>query len=197
MLYTGFNKTLLVVLKVIIGILILLYPAAVYFGLQVFEVKTLGILLLGVLVVRMFLSKSSGTKQLVVVSVGGILLGGIIVFTNDALYLKFYPVLMNVLMFFVFSISLFHPPSAIERLARLREPNLDSHGVAYTRKVTMIWCTFFLINGSVALWTVFVGTMEQWTLYNGLISYVLIGLLMSIEFVVRLWVKRRKSVSDV
>mgnify|MGYP000030846623 CR=1 FL=1 len=180
-------------LKAIIGILVLLYPVAVYFGLQVFEVKTLGILLLGVVVVRMFLSKASVTKQLLVISGGGILLAGIIVFTNDALYLKLYPVLMNALMFSVFFTSLLRPPSAVERLARIQEPELDAHGVAYTRKVTMLWCVFFLMNGAIALWTVFVGTMAQWTLYNGFISYVLIGVLMAVEFTVRLWVKKHKG----
>ncbi len=180
-------------LKVIVGILVLLYPVAVYYGLQVFEVKTLGILLLGVLVVRMFLSKASSTKQLLLVSAGGVLLASIIVFTNDALYLKLYPVLMNVLMFLVFFTSLFRPPSVVERLARIREPELDAHAVAYTRKVTMVWCVFFLMNGSVALWTVLAGTMAQWTLYNGLISYILLGVLMAAEFVVRLWVKKHKG----
>lgn len=183
-------------LKVIIGMLVLLYPVAVYFGLQVFEVKTLGILLLGVLVVRFFLSKASVTKQLVVVSSGGVLLAGIIVFTNDALYLKLYPVLMNVLMFSVFFTSLLRPPSAVERLARIREPELDAYGVAYTKKVTMLWCAFFLMNGSIALWTVFLGTLAQWTLYNGFISYVLIGVLMTMEFIVRVWVRKNKGESN-
>lgn len=180
-------------LKVIIGILVLLYPLAVYFGLQVFEVKTLGVLLLGVLIFRLFLSKESVTKQLIAVSCGGILLAGIIVFTNDALYLKLYPVLMNVLMFSVFFISLLRPPSAVERLARIREPELDAHGVTYTRNVTVLWCAFFLINGAIAVWTVFFGTLAQWTLYNGFISYVLIGLLMAVEFVVRIQVKKYKG----
>ena len=182
-------------LKIILGVLLLLYPLAVYFGLQVFEVKTLGIFLMGVLLVRFFLSKSSTTKQLLMVSVGGVALSAIIVFTNDALYLKLYPVLINILMFSVFFTSIFRPPSAVERLARLHEPELDANGVAYTRKVTMVWCVFFVFNGVVALWTVFVGTMEQWTLYNGLVSYVLIGVLMGVEFVVRLWVKKRNGVS--
>jgi len=124
-------------------------------------------------------------------------LAGIIVFTNDALYLKLYPVLMNVLMFSVFFTSLLRPPSAVERLARIREPKLDAHGVAYTRKVTMLWCAFFLVNGSIALWTVFSGTMAQWTLYNGFISYVLIGVLMAMEFVVRVWVKKHNGESNV
>ncbi|MBP9601744.1 MAG: hypothetical protein KBE41_09595, partial [Lutibacter sp.] len=40
-----------------------------------------------------------------------------------------------------------------------------------------IWVAFFVFNGSLALYTTLFGSFTTWTLYNGLIAYVLIGTL--------------------
>ena len=85
----------------------------------------------------------------------------------------------------VFAISLRYPPSAIERLARLQEPDLPESGVRYTRRVTQVWCGFFIVNGSIALATVLWASDAAWALYNGLIAYLLMGLLFAAEWLVR------------
>ncbi|MGF1755265.1 hypothetical protein L4C33_16930, partial [Vibrio makurazakiensis] len=100
------------------------------------------------------------------------------------LRLTYYPVVVNLCMLVVFASSLRQPQTIIERLARLQEPDLAQSGVMYTRKVTKVWCLFFVINGSIALYTCF-QSLEVWTLYNGLISYLLAGSLFSIEWLVR------------
>ena len=87
-------------------------------------------------------------------------------------------------MLAVFASSLWQPQTIIERLARLQEPELPQSGIDYTRKVTKVWCLFFVINGSIALYTCF-QPLEIWTLYNGLLSYVFAGLLFAGEWVVR------------
>lgn len=107
-----------------------------------------------------------------------------------------YPVAMNTGLLFIFAYSLYRKPSVIETLARLQEPELDAFAIKYTEKVTLVWCLFFCINGSIALYTALYSSIEQWTLYNGLISYILMGILMSVEWLVRLKVKaeHKKSV---
>lgn len=103
-----------------------------------------------------------------------------------------YPVITSLALGFIFAKSLFFPPSLIERLARLREPNLDATGVAYTRKVTIAWVVFCclnaLISGATALWA----DVYLWTLYNGFISYCLMGILMGIEYAIRCLVRLPK-----
>ena len=86
---------------------------------------------------------------------------------------------------FIFASTLIRPPSMIERFARLAEPNLPEEGVEWTRQVTKVWCGFFCINTVIALITVFFAPMKIWVLYNGLISYVLMGGLLLGEFVLR------------
>lgn len=103
--------------------------------------------------------------------------------------LLFYPVWMSLGMLLLFLSSLFFPPTVIERIARLMEGDLDVKAVAYTRKVTQVWCGFFLINAGIASWTAMQGNWDLWVWYNGAISYALMGLLMLIEWRVRLSVK--------
>lgn len=103
---------------------------------------------------------------------------------------RFYPVFMNAAMLAAFAASLFRGPSMIERLARIAEPDLPEAGVRYTRKVTMVWCLFLLLNGLVALWTALYASFETWTLYNGFIAYLLMGALFGGEFLVRKWVRK-------
>lgn len=103
--------------------------------------------------------------------------------------LLFYPVWISLGMLLLFISSLFFPPTVIERIARLMEGDLDAKAVAYTRKVTQVWCGFFLINGCIAAWTAIQANWDMWLWYNGAISYALMGLLMFIEWRVRLSVK--------
>ncbi|MCK5717639.1 MAG: hypothetical protein KAH77_09135, partial [Thiomargarita sp.] len=47
------------------------------------------------------------------------------------------------------------------------------------------WCIFFIFNVIMATLTTFYATLEMWTLYNGLIAYILMGLIFIIEYGVR------------
>lgn len=101
----------------------------------------------------------------------------------------FYPVWMNSALLLVFLASLWRKPAVITRLAMLMEGELSDKAVAYTEKVTLVWAVFFLVNGAISLVTAVHGDLKLWTLYNGFISYVLIGLLFVIEWSVRRVVK--------
>jgi uncharacterized membrane protein len=72
---------------------------------------------------------------------------------NALLPLKLYPVIVNAAFFTAFAYSLIVPPSIIERFARLKEPELPEPAIAYTRRVTQVWCAFFALNGTIALAT--------------------------------------------
>lgn len=124
-------------------------------------------------------------------SVGGaMLLVGAAIWSNLLLPLKLYPVLVNAAFLAAFGYSLMAPPSMVERLARLREPDLPPAAVRYTRRVTEVWCGFFILNGAAALGTALWATDAVWSLYTGVISYVLMGMLFGAEFLLRLRFKR-------
>lgn len=104
----------------------------------------------------------------------------------------YYPVWMNAGMLLLFASSLWFPPTIIERFARLMDGELDQRAITYTRKVTQVWCGFFLLNGAIAAYTAWHGDWDLWLLYNGGIAYGLMGLLMLIEWQVRRVVKAAK-----
>jgi putative intracellular septation protein A len=69
--------------------------------------------------------------------------------------------------------------------------------VAYTRRVTQIWCGFFILNGSLASLFVLLEQYRWWAVYTGIIAYILMGILMGGEFAYRKWVlKLNPKTSD-
>ena len=121
---------------------------------------------------------------------GTLLLFILAVWSNGLLPLKLYPVLVNVALLGTFAYSLIFPPSMIECFARMREPDLPPAAIGYTRRVTQIWCVFFSVNGAIALMTALWASPATWTLYNGLIAYLMMGLLFAGEHVFRWHFKR-------
>ena len=122
-------------------------------------------------------------------------LGLLCLITNSVIILKFYPLFVNLLFLAAFGSTLFSPPTMIFRFAAMQDKSV--HGSlgekkveAYCRKVTVVWCVFFVINGSIAAWTIFSGSDALWSLYNGGISYILIGILFTGEFLVRKMVQK-------
>ncbi|MEL1264374.1 hypothetical protein [Pseudoxanthomonas putridarboris] len=160
----------------------LAYPLAVYWALGRFEPRWLALLLFALALLR-----AVATRQAVwLAAAGGAgLLAALATVFNDALPLKLYPALVNAVMLAVFATSLVFPPSAVERIARLSDPDLPPRGVAYTRRVTQVWVGFFVVNGALALATALWASDRVWALYNGLLAYVLIGLLFGGEWLVR------------
>ena len=175
---------MLLLVNGVMGLLMLLYPLAVFYGNQYYAPKKIAALLIALLLVRLVLSYSSKHWNIPLL-IAGIGYCGFAMWSNQPSALRFYPVLMNAVMLLVFIRSLWSPQSLVESLARLRQPNLPPEGIIYTRRVTKIWCVFFILNGAIALATSLWASLAVWSLYNGLISYLLIGLLMGSEYLIR------------
>lgn len=166
------------------------YPFLIWFSLEHFEPRVLALMLAGLFGLRFLLSGAHGGSGIMRFIVPACLLFLLaIAWVNQAGGLLVYPVFVSLLFFLVFSVSLVYPPSVVERLARLEDPDLPPKGIAYTRKVTQIWSVFFLVNAGVSLFTVWYGERWLWSLYNGCVFYILMGLLMAAEMAVRRRVK--------
>lgn len=182
----------------LLAVLALLYPLLVYFGLLHFSAQWVGIALAVLLVLRLLLlRKKLGDRQLRQSLLPALLLATLCAlasaFLNQAGALKLIPVTINTACLLGFGVTLWQPPSMIERFARLQEPNLSEHAIRYTKQVTLVWCAFFILNGSIALYTALYSSMKIWALYNGLIAYLLMGALFAIEYLVRLRVKKSEQ----
>ncbi len=172
--------------------LVLVYPFIVLFGLKYFSLQYIGVAFIALALLRIVLlrSQTGGNGLPVLLSTVLLLVAAHALLANDPKLLRFYPVAINAVMFAVFGTSLWRGPSFVERLARLSEPDLDAHAVDYTRKVTIAWCVFFVCNGLVAFYTSVYSSFDTWVIYNGGIAYLLIGVLFSIEWLIRRQVKR-------
>lgn len=115
------------------------------------------------------------------VAVFGFLLSLFLVIFEDILFLKVYPVIMNFLVTITFIFSLKKQRPIIEQFALKMGYLIDEQGRKYARKSTIAWSIFLSCNFVASFVTLFL-PLRIWTLYNGLISYVLIGIAFVIEF---------------
>jgi uncharacterized membrane protein len=185
-----------------VGSLLVLYPAMVFVTLRYWELAGLGYLMIAMGMIRLVgglfgylpSARTDGAPVLEKIDKAGatlVVLGVVALITGETLSVLIYPVVINATLLFTFAMSLGQDQSTVERLARLRRPNLPEYVINYTRTVTIVWCVFFALNMVAAAATALYGDLELWTLYNGAISYLLAGILMAIEWLVRQAVRRR------
>ncbi|MGV2288918.1 hypothetical protein AAHK20_09400 [Trinickia sp. YCB016] len=108
-----------------------------------------------------------------------------IALTGSELLLRLYPTLVNAGLLAAFAATLSGGPTMIEKFARLRHPELSARQVQHTRRMTKIWCAFFVANGAVSAYLAWCGARAAWALYNGVVAYLIIGALIGGEIVWR------------
>lgn len=169
------------------------YPVAIYCALLWFEPRVVAVALVAVLLLRRrrragaFFSGLSWLSHAVIAASLALFVGAF--FTNDETLLRLYPAGVSLALLAVFALSLRSPPTVIERLARLRRPELPEKAVRYTRHVTEVWCAFFALNAAIAAWSALAASREVWAIYNGFIAYVAMGTLLGGEWLVRRWLQ--------
>jgi uncharacterized membrane protein len=189
------------ILIALTAVLIAAYPLLVYYGLSTFSTRFLLLFIITPLLIRYYIirnrQKDVVSQSLIIVTLIGIAYGFLSFILDNALLMKFYPAVMSFSLFFVFLRSLIKSQAIITVIAeKISKEPLPQAAVEYTGYVTIAWCIFFALNSLVAVYTVFFSTLAVWTLYNGLISYLIIGTLIIVEFPIRLLVKKRAVIED-
>ena len=184
--------------KIIFAAIVVAYPIIVYFGLKYFEVRIIAVALIVIALARLFLVRrlkleATGMPRTYLIVAALLVVGISAMASNSPILLRYYPVCLSALMLALFVISLFRPPTVIEQIARIKEPDLPPAAIPYTRKVTIVWCGFFAFNGAMALYSVLATDMEFWVIYNGGISYGLIGILLVGEFIIRRYIRHNAA----
>jgi uncharacterized membrane protein len=176
------------VLVVAVG---LAYPLLVYAGLRLFAPRILVAAAALVLLAHVAWGwrrprRSDVLRAVVPVALVAAVLVAAAAFNDGRIFL-FVPALVNGAMLIAFARTLRRGPSMIETFARLRHPELPASRGPYLRAVTGMWCGFFALNITVSVLLALFSTLAAWTLYNGLLAYVLVGLLLGAERVYRYW----------
>ncbi|MBR7063819.1 MAG: AMP-binding protein, partial [Treponema sp.] len=118
--------------------------------------------------------------------------------TNQAIFLKLYSVVISAMLLIVFASTLIFSPNIIFRLATLQDKSIKGASrenliEQYCKKVTIAWCVFFILNGSTAAFTAFFCSDKVWAIYSGGISYILMGLMFAVEFIIRKKVTKKMN----
>jgi len=171
-----------------LALVALAYPFAVYYGSGVLSPRGFALILGLVWLIRLITRAQRGMWPLTLAALG---FCALLALLDEPALLHWYPVLMNAGLLLLFAASLYHGMPLIERIARLREPELPPQAVRYTRNVTKVWALFFLGNGLTAAALTLWASRECWLLYNGLIAYVLMGALFAGEWLLRQRVRAR------
>lgn len=166
----------------------LAYPFVVYMGLEYLSPRLFALLLGALWLARILSGKQTPLSRTIagVALVFCLLLG----MAGEPALLRWYPVLISLALLGLFAVSLCSGMPIIERLARLSEPELPPAAVRYTRQVTWVWVGFFIVNASIAGGLALWAPLSWWTLYTGLIAYLLMGLLFAGEWLVRQRVRK-------
>ena len=176
-------------LRAIGFLLVLTYPFLFYVGVGHWNLRVVAGALLAVLVPVLALryfdparERSSSLLSIPLTVIGFVLLAAL---ADDRRFILALPVLVNAVLLAQFLASLFAPQSFVEGVARLVQPELSPAEVRYCRSVTWLWVLFFALNGSIAAFLALRGPIGLWAAYTGVISYVLIGAVFALEFLVR------------
>lgn len=98
------------------------------------------------------------------------------------------PILIDATLALAFAASL-RPPRepVITRFARMEHATLPAELAIYTRRLTLAWATLFAAMAIVALWLALWGSLEAWSTFTNVVSYLLVAALFAGEHAYRRW----------
>jgi len=177
--------------RVLAALAMIAYPLLVWRGLAHASPRAMALGLLCVLVPAVLIRLRSrphgplrGLAFLPLVTMGSLVLASLL----DSLgFVLLVPVAVNATLLAVFGSSLRSGSTpVIERFARLQESSLEAAQLEWCRRWTVIWCLFFVANGSIAALLAWLAPLSWWAFYNGFLAYVLIGTLLVGEWALRI-----------
>ena len=182
--------------KIFFYVLSAVYPLLVFTCLVILKVPVRIFSLFVMVIAAVYFLAATQDKDKkktarLLISSGLLLAAGVVcLITGSAIFLKLYPVVISGIFLCAFGYTLFSRPTMIFRFATMMDKSIrgspaEKRIESYCTKVTVMWCVFFVLNGTAALVTVFSKNDMLWSIYNGGISYTLMGLLFAGEFIVR------------
>jgi uncharacterized membrane protein len=171
------------------GTFVAAYPLLVYVGVSRWSPRTLGLVLLAALlpglVSKLRTADRAHLWPVLRLPLSIFALVGLGAALDEPRFFYALPVLVNLMLLANFAATLRGPVSMIERFARMQEPELPPGGEAYCRKVTIVWCWFFVANAAACAGLAAAAPVSWWALYTGILAYILVGFGFTLEFLVR------------
>jgi uncharacterized membrane protein len=172
------------------------YPFLVYFGqaysgLSFLQPPLFIVIALGLIGLRLMAMRGPDGRPWLFGMASAAVVLLLLLALNAGFAVMAYPVVISLTVAGIFGGSLLWPPSIVERFARMREADLPPAAIGYLRGVTQVWFLFLLANAAVAAALGLWGPLHLWTLWTGLVSYLLMGALFLGELAWRHFVRAR------
>lgn len=185
------------VLNALGSVLSLAYPLLILLGLRVLRLPLVTVATTVLIVsALLYLVKRTFRERIPALVMGGSAF--LVLMTGDEALLRFSPALLSFLFSLLFLTSIHGGDCLIYSFTLLMYREIDyasynSNVRRYCKRLTVVWGVFLAFNGLCALYLVFQPSIDLWALYAGVVQYLLMGLLFTGEFVVRLFVDRRNT----
>ncbi len=158
-------------LNIIFTSLMALYPTFVFFALSFTDISTetiaIGMLVICGIAFLLNIKTSNRYTPLFACIIAVLML-----FSDAKTVLKFYPIGVVFLVLWAFGITLFQKNTIVFGFARFLDSSiLDHPGLAeikkYCRRITEVWCAWFIVNIIIDFVFVFSGDFKTWAIFNG------------------------------
>jgi uncharacterized membrane protein len=169
---------------ILIAGLFISYPYLIYRGMESGMNWLAPVTCSGVFLYRAWRSQSFRTRIVNGLFAIALLTGAFYVQTLTA---KILPVLVQLVLMAFFGHTLLkdNSPSLIERIVLLQFPDSPATLSHYCWQLTLVWTVFFAVNALVCTVLAVWGSGFWWALYNGVVIYVIMGVLVIGEYVYR------------
>jgi uncharacterized membrane protein len=200
--------------KFFFGLLAILYPLLVFCTLVVFKLP-IRYLSIGIIIFAIIYSiingrhfKGKHTAALFISPLILCVIGAISLFMDDALIIKLYPALADLAYLTIMITSFFFPPPFayyfIDIFDKSMKTKISKEKFdTYCFRASIVWCIYFVVDGIISVITTYYttyynpGDWRIWGIYNGGITYVIMGLIFTGEFIILKMKKKKHSMNTV
>jgi len=176
------------VLKIISGLFLFASPWVLYWTLSQGDIKVASLTLVGWVIVRTIPILMSAKReqrraalQLPAIALFFAALGWL---SNNGTWLMVLPAATQATFGLTFLTSLEGTP-LIEHFARMVKPDLSVPEQGHCRAWTRVWGYYLIALAAFGLVLAKFASLAVWTVYVGLVSYGLVGVLFAVEYIVR------------
>jgi uncharacterized membrane protein len=181
--------------KYFFGFIAIMYPVLVFCALVVFKLPirylSIGIIIFAIAytIVNSRHYKGKHTVALFVSPLILCIIGVISLCLDDSIIIKWYPALASIAYLTIMITSFIFPPplayyfvDIFDKSIKTKIPKEIFDGFCF--KASIVWCVFFFVDAIIAVITVYFSSELFWGIYNGGVTYFIMGLIFVGEFIV-------------
>jgi uncharacterized membrane protein len=170
--------------SVAVTVILLSYPYLVYLGIEKGNVWFAPALISGFYLYHGIKAQDAKVKWRKI-TLALVLIVGAIFF--QSVTAKLFPIVIQLMLMYFFGKTLINGPPLIERFVRLEFPDFILGIAEYCRQLTWLWTGFFAFNAVMCTVLAFWAPSSWWAIYNGILIFVMTGLIMVGEDIWRLF----------